>query len=104
MSLDSIGAIVRAVNEGNGWSPVQSEEWSDKHRVPALLALLHSEVSEALEEFRVNDVDAFLVELADVQIRLLDIACGFTNNFEEIVRDKINKNAKREYRHGGKRV
>ena len=46
------------------------------YKIPAVLALVHSEVSEALEAFRIDDKENFIEELADVVIRVLDLSEG----------------------------
>lgn len=78
---------------------------------PELLALMHSELSEALEEYRnhkplVYEKDGkpegIGIELADVLIRIGD-ACGkFNIDLESCVREKLAFNATRPVRHGGK--
>lgn len=72
------------------------------YKIPAKLALLTSEVSEALEAFRNRDFDNFKEELADVLIRLLDMSGGLNIDLDESVREKLEKNKKRGYKHGGK--
>ncbi|KKK83645.1 hypothetical protein LCGC14_2791300, partial [marine sediment metagenome] len=81
-----------------------ANQWELCYKVPAILALIHSEVSEALEAFRKNDAENFLEEMADVLIRVLDCAGGLTDDFDTIVRAKLETNRQRGYRHGGKRV
>lgn len=104
MALDKLAIQIREVNKKNGWNLTQLEDWSDPYKIPAVLALIHSEISEALEDFRIDSREHFLEELADVQIRLLDLAGGLTNEFESHVRRKIAKNAERAFRHGDKRL
>jgi NTP pyrophosphatase (non-canonical NTP hydrolase) len=72
--------------------------------VPAILALIHSEVSEALEAFRKDDQGNFCEEMADVLIRVLDCVAAFDLDFDWQVQRKMEKNRQRGYRHGGKRV
>jgi NTP pyrophosphatase (non-canonical NTP hydrolase) len=67
-----------------------------------MLALIHSEVSEALEAFRVGDRENFEEELADIAIRLLDLAGGLHINLDQRIAEKMEKNRKRGFRHGGK--
>ena len=68
------------------------------------LALIHSEVSEALEELRGDGrEDEFLEELADVVIRTFDLAGSFddgADRFCHIFVDKMKKNKERKYKHG----
>lgn len=90
--------------------------WNDKEAVniPEKLALIHSEVSEALEAYRTGDMkishdkdgkpDGFPVELADVLIRIADL-CGYLNiDLEYAVLLKMAHNKTRSFRHGGKRA
>lgn len=73
-SLQSIQKKVHAQSETMGWY--------DKHRDDGtFIALIHSEISEALEGIRKNSMDDHLplrqmaeVELADAVIRILDFA------------------------------
>ena len=104
LTLDELATKIRAVNEANGWNIFQAHEWDDQYKVPAITALIHSEVSEGLEGFRKNDKDNFLEEMADTVIRVLDCVGGMTDDFEAIVLAKIEKNRLRGHRHGGKRV
>lgn len=74
------------------------------------IALMHSELSEALEADRhgnppddkVPDFCGFEAELADVVIRIMNKAAARGYRVAEAVVAKMAANAKREYRHGGK--
>lgn len=77
--------------------------WWDKERpVPELLCLIHSEVSEALEAYRNGDDDNLEEELADIVIRVCDMAEGLDIDIEDAVAIKHAINKKRPYRHGNK--
>lgn len=95
----------------DGTSP--DARWNDPGTVPRQLALIHSEVSEALEAWRENDAgsttpdgkpDGFIAELADVVIRVFDTAGALGMNLEKAVLEKMAFNATRPYKHGGKRA
>lgn len=103
-SLDDLAEQIRGINAANGWNVTQSDEWSDPYKVPAVLCLINSEVSEALEAFRNGDVDNFREELADVLIRTLDLAAAFDPTIDFRIEEKLKKNKERGHRHGGKRI
>jgi len=74
----------------------------DLRNVPELLCLVHSEVSEAMEGYRKNLMDdklphrsMFEVELADVFIRIFDIAGAHNLDLGGAVLEKLNYNANR---------
>jgi len=80
-----------------------SKGWHDKEReTGTMLALIHSEVSEALEADRKGDEENFAEELADVCIRVFDL-CGLRGiDLEDAIFLKMNRNKGRSYKHGGK--
>ena len=85
--------------------------WQEKYErlIPEKLALIHSEVSEALEAYRENKLTQktgkgwFGEELADIYIRTADLAEAFNINLAEEVKKKHLYNKNRSYRHGNKK-
>lgn len=76
-----------------------------KRPIAELLALIHSEVSEALEAARTDrwrGKDSVEEELADVVIRIMDTAAEYDLLVASAVIDKIEANKKRPYKHGKK--
>lgn len=65
-----------------------------------ILALVHSEVSEALEADRENDDALYAEELADVVIRVLDHAESEGIDLEHEIEAKMDVNEDRERKHG----
>ena len=124
-SVQNLVYIVHEQNKEAGWwndldtgeSLTNKRGFPFVRNVSELLILVHSEVSEALEGYRKDlrdthlpQYDSLTVELADVVIRVFDIAGGLSLNLSEAVRDKLiyNKNRadhKKENRlkHGGKK-
>lgn len=102
--LNNKAAEIRAINVANGWNVTQPTDWDKEYKVLALLALVHSEVSEAVEALRKDDKANFVEEMADVVIRVLDCIGGLDVDFDKVVADKLEKNKARGYKHGGKRV
>lgn len=77
--------------------------WDDTRPIPELLCLIHSEVSEALEAYRVGE-DAYMAEeLADVVIRVMDLCEAYGIDLEREITIKHESNKIRSYRHGNKK-
>ena len=89
-------------------------ETAEDKSIPVKLALIHSEVSEALEEYRRERMEiwssdggkpeGFPIELADIMIRVFDLAGALDIDLEAALRFKSNYNEARPYRHGGRKV
>ena len=103
-SMNELAVEIIEINSANGWNRTLPEQWDDQYKIPAILALVHTEVSEAVEAFRKNDKANFIEELADVIIRVLDCSGGLEMDIDSAIRAKLEKNKTRGYRHGGKRV
>lgn len=81
-----------------------SKGWHDEDRETGTwLALIHSEVSEALEADRKGNNENFTEELADICIRVFDF-CGLRDiDLGAAIEQKMKKNQTRTYKHGGKK-
>jgi len=101
-----------------GWWDDQKEDGGVSHRlvvasIPEKLALIHSEVSEALEDFRVGQMETviridgkpvgFGSELADIIIRVFDLSGALGIDMQSELDTKMKFNRTRSHRHGGKR-
>lgn len=102
--LAELAAEINEINRANGWNVCTPDDAENVYKLGTVLALIHSEVSEALEAVRKGDRENFAEELADVLIRVLDCAGGLGIDLDAEVRAKLEKNRLRGYRHGGKAV
>jgi NTP pyrophosphatase (non-canonical NTP hydrolase) len=119
----SITELIKEAHENaveHGW-------WEGERNVGMLIALMHSELSEALEEYR-SDADpkaiyysgggyiapqptecakkpeGIPIELADVCIRIFDFCGAYDIDLEKAIEIKMAYNKTRPYRHGGKKA
>lgn len=64
------------------------------------LMLITGEVAEAHEALRKRDYENFKEELADIVIRVADLAGGLDIDLESEILNKMEKNKNRPYKHG----
>lgn len=100
MNLNDLSKIVHEANIK--WWQDPSTGLAITRNRGELLALIHSEISEALEGERKNLMDDKLthrrmaeVELADAIIRILDYAAGFGYDIQGAFEEKMLYNATR---------
>ncbi len=95
-----------------GWHDKPGTTFGDR------IALMHSELSEALEEYRkgkaVDEIyfdknssspdkpEGCIIELCDLLIRVFDAAGFYKMDLEKGLKIKMDYNKTRSYRHGGK--
>jgi len=106
MQINELVKEAHKLSVEKGWHQIERS-------VPELLCLIHSELSEALEEYRngkdTNEIyyvsgkpEGIPIELADAVIRIADL-CGLHNiDLEEAIKIKATYNKTRSHRHGGK--
>lgn len=88
--------------------------WDEPVNEYEKITLMHSELSEAVEELRAgkpalysensSKPEGWLVELIDCTIRIFDFIGkkGYAEEFELVLQHKMDYNKTRPYRHGNK--
>ncbi len=105
---NGIGALVQ-----ESYGTAKEKGWHEESRpFGEIIALIHSELSEALEEYRAGRGNHYIhesgkpegiaVELADAVIRIADAAGELGLDLPAAILAKLKYNRTRPYRHGGK--
>lgn len=110
----------------DSWNTAEEKGWHDKEptkdfekdavNISCKIANIHGEVSEAHEELKVGKKDVYYephkpkkpcgfgIELADIMIRVKDLAHSLGIDLQKCMELKAEYNRTRSYRHGNKRV
>ncbi|MBE6784160.1 MAG: hypothetical protein E7536_09145 [Ruminococcaceae bacterium] len=92
--------------KAHGW-------WDEERSFGEIIALCHSELSEALEAYRNGETmewnnngkpDGMAVEMIDCVIRIFDYLAKENVDIERIITEKHRYNISRPYKHGGKKI
>ncbi|MDD5292342.1 MAG: MazG nucleotide pyrophosphohydrolase domain-containing protein [Candidatus Omnitrophica bacterium] len=93
-TVDNLIKVCHEIAKGKGW-------WDKERSDGEVIALMHSELSEALEAMRnSHPKEALAEELADCCIRIFDYCGQKKIDLGEALLKKIEKNKGRPYRHG----
>lgn len=103
IDIKELAEDIYRINVANGW-------WEKERNDYELIALMHSELSEAIEAMRhgnppsdhIPEFTGVEEELADVIIRVLDLCQAREYRIEEAIIAKLACNATRGFKHGGK--
>lgn len=102
--LHNLAREIHEIAVSKGW-------WENERNDGEAVALMHAELSEALEGLRhgnppsdhIPEFNATEEEFADTIIRILDLSWKRGWRVPEALMAKIEFNRKREWKHGGKK-
>lgn len=115
MTIAELTKEVHGVAFDKGWWPDGTSHRAVTRTMPEKIALMHSELSEALEDWRdgmnIREIRfdengkpcGIPIELVDVIFRVLDFAGAAKIDIEAAIHQKLAYNRTRADRHGGKR-
>lgn len=107
--MNDINHMTKLIHENSvkhGW-------WESDRELPEVIALCHSELSEALEAYRNDEPmvwdndgkpDGIAVEMIDCVIRIFDYLGSKDIDVFEVMWKKHKYNVTRPYKHGGKKI
>jgi len=101
--LSAIAQEQTEINAANGWAALTPADWTDQNLVLSKLAMVASEVGEAVEAVRINDFENFAEEAADIILRVVTLAVQLGVAIDHAVAAKMQRNRARPHRHGNKR-
>lgn len=80
--------------------------WEGEKNIGEVIALMHSELSEAFEAYRngkyIDESHGLFVELADCVIRIFDFAGANNIDLDFLIRKKMEYNKTRPFKHNKK--
>ena len=102
--LYSIGEDAHNHKIKHGWKITTMDDWENPESILSVLMLITTEIAEAAEAVRHDDIENFREELADVFIRTVSFAHGMDIDLADAVIKKMAFNKTRPFKHGDKRI